>query len=97
MKKQQLNNLIKEVLLKEISYREYKRSTDATPKQKIGNAMKLIRKKINEIKKLVYYNSKLKEEMGVASGDYWKSTQKDLHEIAEQLNHLSNQLRNLSN
>lgn len=106
MNEDKLRTLVKQELTKElteranlneISYRAYKKDTDATPKQKIGNAMKLIKKKINEIKKLVDYNSRLKEEMGVGANDYWKSTQSQLHSIAEDLNQLSNKFRNLGN
>lgn len=91
-----LNNLIKKIILSEITYNQFK-NEDKKPRQKIGGTIKLIRKRMNEIKKLVQYNAQLKEEMGMGSGDYWKSTRKDLHELSEQLHHLSNQIRNLGN
>lgn len=82
--------------LVEISYNDFKKSTDANPKQKIGNSVKLIHKKLSEIKRLVKYNVRLKEEMGI-NEEYGKLTKTSMNKIAEELIQLSNQFRNLSN
>ena len=82
--------------LVEISYKEFKKSTDASPKQKIGNSVRMIHKKINEISQLVKYSSRLKNEVGI-NEEYGKTIGKHMTKISEKLNHLSNQFRNLSN
>lgn len=90
MKLKELRQLV------EISYRDFKKSTDASPKQKIGNSIKLIHKKINEISQLVKYSSKLKEEMGV-NEEYSKAVGNSMTKISEKLIDLSNRFKKLNN
>jgi hypothetical protein len=83
--------------LNEVSYREFRKNTEATPKQKIGNSMKEVAKKINEINKLIKYNKKLKEDMGMGSGKYWKSTKNALAKLSEKIKTLNNDILQLGN
>jgi hypothetical protein len=83
--------------LNEVSYSEYRKSTDATPRQKIGNSMKMVEKKLNEIEKLIKYNKKLKEDMGMGSGRYWKSTKNTLARLSEKIKSLNNDILQLGN
>ena len=76
--------------------REYKKSTEATPKQKIGNSIRGIKKQIREIDKTIDYALRLKNEMEVKSGNYWKNTSKDISKIEEKLNKISHKLKELS-
>lgn len=83
--------------INEVSYREYKKSTDATPKQKIGNSMKMVEQKLKEIEKLIKYNKKLKEDMGLGSGKYWASTRKTLARLSEKIKTIQTEIINLGN
>lgn len=83
--------------LNEVSYREYKKATDATPRQKIGNSMKMVEKKLKEIEKIINYNKKLKEDMGMGSGRYWKSTKNTLTRLSEKIKSLNNDILHLGN
>ena len=83
--------------LNEVSYSDYKKSTNATPRQKIGNSMRSVEKKLNEIEKLIKYNKKLKEDMGMGSGRYWKSTKSTLSRLSEKIKSLSNDILQLGN
>jgi hypothetical protein len=87
----------KQESLNEVSYNEYKKSTDATPKQKIGNSMRTVARKINEINKLIKYNKKLKEDMGMGSEKYWKSTKSTLSKLSEKIKTLNTEIINLGN
>ena len=83
--------------LNEVSYREFRKNTEATPKQKIGNSMREVARKINEINKLIKYNKKLKEDMGIGSGKYWKSTKNTLSRLSEKIKTLNTEIINLGN
>ena len=60
----------------EASYRDYKKDDSMKAHQKVNNSIKEINRLMWEITKIVSQNSKLKTEMGVHNGQYWKSTQK---------------------
>ena len=49
-----------------------------------------------EITKIVNQNSKLKTEMGVHNGQYWKSTQRRFGKISERMLKVARQLKELS-
>jgi hypothetical protein len=66
-------------------YLGYRKLTEATPKQKIGNALKVLKKKINEIDRIVKYSNKLKYELGDNGKAYFNSTNKTLEGIKSKL------------
>lgn len=103
-KKMLVKKKLKEMIQKEISnkksineasYKDF-RKNEGSPKQKIGTAIKEIKKQITEVERRISHCIKLKEEMGVNSGSYWNSTSKYLSNLSEKLNHLSINIKNLS-
>jgi hypothetical protein len=91
------SDVLENIPLNEVSYREFRKNTEATPKQKIGNSMREVARKINEINKLIKHNKKLKEDMGMGSGKYWKSTKNTLSRLSEKIKTLNTEIINLGN
>ena len=83
-------------VINEVSYRAFKRVTQATPRQKINNAMREIKYMMRDIEGTVNNALRLKEDMGVKSGNYWKRTNQYLSIVSEKLNRLSNKIKELS-
>jgi hypothetical protein len=57
--------------------------------------IKEINRKIYEVEHLVNQNIKLKTEMGISSGAYWKKTRNNFSKISERLNRISSKIRQL--
>ena len=76
-------------------YHEYRNDESLTAKQKIGQSMKEVRDKLNELDKLVKLNVKLKNELDVDPRSYWKRTHNALQKISERLVKLSNKIGQL--
>lgn len=87
---QKLENLI------EATYKEYKNDDSMKAHQKVNHSIKEINRLMWEITKIVNQNSKLKTEMGVHNGQYWKSTQKRFGKISERMLKVARQLKELS-
>ena len=87
---EKLENLI------EASYRDYKKDESMKAHQKVNNSIKEINRLMWEITKIVNQNSKLKTEMGVHNGQYWKSTQRRFGKISERMLKVARQLKELS-
>ena len=81
----------------EVSYRDFKRNTESTPRQKIAKGISQVGKMIKEIEKIVNHNFRLKTELDMNSGTFMKSTNKRIHELGAQLKRLENKLREFSN
>ena len=88
--------LSKEMFINEIAYNEYKKDPIASPKQKINTSINYINKGLREIEKVVNHNVRLKQEMGVDNGIYWKSSRENLTKISERLLRVSKQLKELA-
>ena len=86
----------KELYLNEISYNEYKKDPIASPKSKINNSINFINRGLKEIEKVVNQNVRLKQEIGVDNGIYWKSSRENLTKISERLLRVSKQLKELA-
>ena len=82
-------------VVKEGKYHDYRNDESMTPKQKIGRSMREVRDGLNNLEKLVKMNVRLKNELNVNSGSYWKNTHKALHKISERLVNLSNKVGQL--
>ncbi|MBC8428275.1 hypothetical protein H8D04_00185 [bacterium] len=82
-------------LRKEGKYHDYRNDDTMTPKQKIGQSMREVRDKLNELDKLVKMNVKLKTELSVDSRSYWKRTHGALNKISERLVKLSKKIGQL--
>ena len=83
--------------LNEVSYRDFKRNTESSPRQKIARGIRQVNKMIKEIEKIVSHNFRLKTELDMNSGTFLKSTNKQIHELGARLKHLENKLREFSN
>ena len=81
--------------LNEGKYHDYRNDESMTPKQKIGHSMREVKNSLNELSKLIDMNVRLKKEMNVNSGSYWKNTHKALHKISERLVKLANKVGKL--
>ena len=86
----------KEMFLNEIGYSQYKKDPIASPKQKINHSINYINRGLKEIEKVVNQNVRLKQEMGVDNGVYWKSSRENLTKISERLLRVSKQLKELA-
>jgi hypothetical protein len=81
----------------EVSYTDFKRNTESSPRQKIAKGIRQVNKMIKEIEKIVAHNFRLKTELDMNSGTFLRSTNKQVHEIGARLKHLENKLREFSN
>ncbi len=81
--------------INEGKYHDYRNDESMTPKQKIGHSMREVKNSLNELSKLIDMNVRLKKEMNVNSGSYWKNTHKALHKISERLVKLANKVGKL--
>lgn len=95
VKESQFKRMSREMFINEISYNEYRKDPIATPKQKINQSINFINKGLKEIEKVVNHNVRLKQEMGVDNGIYWKSSRENLIKISERLVRVSKQLKEL--
>lgn len=95
-KESQFLQMSKELHLNEISYKEYKNDPALTSKQKVNHAIHSVNKKMFEIEKIVNQNLKLKREMKVTNGEFWKSTQGRMYKISERLIKIAQQLKELN-
>ena len=81
----------------EVSYGDFKRNTESSPRQKIAKGIRQVNKMIKEIEKIVAHNFRLKTELDMNSGTFLSSTNKQVHEIGARLKQLENKLREFSN
>jgi len=83
--------------LNEVSYTDFKRNTESSPRQKIARGIRQVNKMIKEIEKIVAHNFRLKTELDMNSGTFLRSTNKQIHEIGARLKQLENKIREFSN
>ena len=81
----------------EVSYSDFKRNTESSPRQKIAKGISQVGKMIKEIEKIVNHNFRLKTELDMNSGTFLKSTNKRIHELGVRLKRIENKLREFSN
>ena len=60
----------------EVSYSDFKRNTESTPRQKIARGISQVGKMIKEIEKIINHNFRLKTELDMNSGTFMRSTNK---------------------
>tara|TARA_B100001059_G_scaffold235614_1_gene281894 strand:- start:7670 stop:8317 length:648 start_codon:yes stop_codon:yes gene_type:complete len=82
--------------LHEISYRDYKKDPTSTPQQKVNRGIMEVNKMLGEMEKIVNNNLRLKTEMGVQSGHFWKATGRRFAKINERMLRVANRLKELS-
>jgi len=92
-----LQDIIKEELLKEGTYKQFKSDVKhRTKAEQLHKAMREVKKKINEIDRIVDYTQRMKQELSEGDGvAYWGRTEKAVAQIAEMVNHLTNKINNL--
>ena len=81
----------------EVSYSDFKRNTESSPRQKIARGISQVGRMIKEIEKIINHNFRLKTELDMNSGTFLKSTNKQIHELGARLKQLENKLREFSN
>ena len=81
----------------EVSYRDFKRNTESTPRQKIAKGISQVGRMIKEIEKIINHNFRLKTELDMNSGTFLRSTNKRIHELGARLKQIENKLREFSN
>jgi len=85
-----------EYLNEAVSYREFKQDPTCSPQQKVNKGIAEVNKMLREMEKIVTNNLKLKNEMGVKSDHFWKSTGSRFTKINERMTRISNKLKELS-
>ena len=82
--------------LNEVSYRDFKKDPTSTPQQKVNRGIMEVNKMLGQMEKIVNNNLRLKTEMGVQSGHFWKATGKRFAKINERIVRIANRLKELS-
>ena len=93
-----LQDIIKEELLKEVTYNKFKKDVKfRTKSEQLHKAIREVKRKLQEIDRIVEYTSRMKQELSEDGGiNYWKATQKNVATIAEMVSHLNNKIKNLN-
>jgi len=93
-----LMNIIKEELLNEVSYSKFKSEVrNRTKSDQLNKAIREVKRKIQEIDRIVEYTSRMKQELseGEDGIKYWKSTEKNIGAISEMVNNLNEKIKKL--
>jgi predicted transcriptional regulator len=94
-----LNDMIKQGVLNEVSYGKFKKEvTYRTKSEQLHKAIREVKRKLQEIDRIVEYTSRMKQELseGEDGLKYWKATQKNVANISEMVNQLNNKIKNLN-
>ena len=93
-----LNDIIDQELLNEVSYSKFKNEVKfRTKSERLHKAIREVKRKIQEIDRIVEYTSRMKQELSEDGGiNYWKATQKNVGQISEMINQLNNKIKNLN-
>ena len=91
----EFKRMAKEMLLKEVTYRQYKYDKSASPKEKVNRSIHTINSQLIKIERIIQQNIKLKQESGVDNQQYWKSTRTKFQKTNERLMRISGKLREL--
>ena len=97
-KMKSLNDIIDQELLNEVSYSKFKNEVKfRTKSERLHKAIREVKRKIQEIDRIVEYTSRMKQELSEDGGiNYWKATQKNVGQISEMINQLNNKIKNLN-
>ena len=97
MYKESLENIIKEELLNEGTYKQFKKEVKfRTKAEQLHKAMREVKRKLSEIDRIVEYTQRMKQELSEGDGvQYWGRTEKAVAQISEMVNHLNNKINNL--
>jgi len=94
---EQLEQIIKEELLNEATYSQFKKEVKfRTKAEQLHKAMREVKRKLSEIDRIVEYTQRMKQELSEGDGvQYWSRTEKAVSQISEMVNHLNNKINNL--
>jgi hypothetical protein len=97
-KMKSLNDIIEQELLNEVTYNKFKKDVKfRTKSEQLHKAIREVKKKLQEIDRIVEYTSRMKQELSEDGGiNYWKATQKNVANISEMVNQLNNKIKNLN-
>jgi hypothetical protein len=92
-----LTNIVKEELLNEVTYHKFKNEVKyRTKAEQLHKAIREVKRKLQEIDRIVEYTSRMKEELSEGDGvHYWNRTNKAVATISEMINQLNNKIKNL--
>jgi len=82
-------------VMSELNYRDYKKDESMSAQKKVNTSIKEVNRKLYEIERIIHQNNKLKTEMGVTNGNYWKSTQAKFGKISERMVRIGSAIRKL--
>jgi hypothetical protein len=93
-----LNDIIEQELLNEVTYGKFKKDVKhRTKSEQLHKAIREVKRKLQEIDRIVEYTSRMKQELSEDGGiNYWKATQKNVASISEMVNQLNNKIKNLN-
>ena len=93
-----LNEIIEQELLNEVTYSKFKSEVKfRTKSEQLHKAIREVKKKLQEIDRIVEFTSRMKQELSEDGGiNYWKATQKNVASISEMVNQLNNKIKNLN-
>jgi hypothetical protein len=98
MYKESLAKLIEQELLNEVTYSKFKKDVKhRTKSEQLHKAIREVKRKLQEIDRIVEYTSRMKQELSEDEGgiSYWKATQSNIGKISEMVNQLNNKIKNL--
>jgi CRISPR/Cas system-associated endoribonuclease Cas2 len=96
--RESLKKLIEQELLNEVTYSKFKKEVKhRTKSEQLHKAIREVKKKLQEIDRIVEYTSRMKQELSEDEGgiSYWKATQNNIGRISEMVNQLNNKIKNL--
>ena len=93
-----LNDIIEQELLNEVSYSKFKNEvTYRTKAERLHKAIREVKRKLQEIDRIVEYTSRMKQELSEGDGiQYWNRTNNAVSQISEMVNQLNNKIKNLN-
>ena len=93
-----LNDIIEQELLNEISYSKFKNEvTYRTKAERLHKAVREVKRKLQEIDRIVEYTQRIKQELSEGDGiQYWNRTNSAVAQISEMVNKLNNKIKNLN-
>jgi hypothetical protein len=93
-----LNDIIDQELLNEVTYHKFKNEVKyRTKAEQLHKAIREVKRKLQEIDRIVEYTQRMKQELSEGDGiQYWNRTNKAVAAISEMVNHLNNKIKNLN-
>ena len=80
-----------------LNYPSFKKNENLNSRQKVNGAIKEINSRLFKMERVINRATKLKNESGITSENYWKSTQGRVQQIAERLLSVARTLKEFKN